>query len=213
MYRVPTLFGSCVIALSLAAAHEASADLVSNGGFENGDFTGWTPDPNPLDFSFVVAGTVPAPRSGTYDAWLGPPDMPESLSQMLTTDSAAQYELHYWLRHNPFESGANQFLVSWGGTMLSGASNCSGTDLGTFPYTECVFSHLSPTGSSTELKFSFQHETDYFQLDDVSVQVVPLPASMPLLLSVGLIMSVLAYKRRREMNMPRAARTANTPSV
>lgn len=213
MRHLTMLFGSCVVVSSLFAVNEASAELVSNGGFESGDFSGWTQTPNPLDFSVVVAGTVPPPHSGTYDAWLGSPDTLESLSQMLATDSAAQYELHYWLRHNPFESGANQFQVSWGGTMLSGVSNCSGTDLGTFPYTECVFSHLSPTGSSTELKFSFQHETDYFQLDDVSVQVVPLPASMPLLLSAGLIMSVLAYKRRREMNMPQSALTASMLSV
>src|SRR5262245_33178451 len=184
MHRV--VFTCAILALCVISTSGASpVNLVTNGGFERSDFTGWTL--SNTDFNFVD-GT---PHSGTYAAWLGPIGSLNFLSQTLATVPGTLYELHYWLRHEPFGSGTpSAFQVSWGGTIISDQ-----TALGTFPYTEFVFRNLVPTGASTELKFGFREDTDYFQLDDASVQAVPEP-SATLLLATSLL-GLLAYGWRR----------------
>jgi len=182
------------VALSLISA-TASANLVSNSGFETGDFTSWTQSGNE-GFTFVD-GT---PHSGKFAAWLGPegPSL-GFLSQQLSTIPDAQYELDFWLRHEPFGTGKpNIFEVFWGGELVDQMTVLGSlplTNVGSFPYTEVQLSLTAPS-ALTELQFGFMEDTDYFQLDDVSV----LPASMPepgtlILLASGL-MALLAYAQR-----------------
>jgi len=188
-----------VVVLCLMSGTVVSADLVTNGGFETGDFTGWTQSGN-LDFTFVDG----LPHSGISAAWFGPTDSLGFLSQTLTTVPGEHYELRYWLQHDPFGTGIpNAVQVSWGGALITNQLN-----VGAFLYTESVFSNLAPTGSSTELKFGFREDTDFFQFDDVSVQatsqVVPEPGTL-LLLGTGALSFVVYGWRRKPFALGIAA--------
>jgi hypothetical protein len=191
MHRISTAFLALALWLISGAA---SADLVANGSFETGDFTSWTQSGN-TGFTFVD-GT---PHSGKYAAWLGPEGSLGYLSQQLTTVAGTQYDLDFWLRHEPFGTGMpNEFDVFWGGVLVDQM-----TDLGSFPYTEYNVILPAAPAASTELKFGFREDTDYFQLDDVSVQPVPAPEigtgpGTVILLGSGLIALLAQGKRRRK---------------
>jgi hypothetical protein len=190
---------SILIGLSLMSSAVASANLVNNPGFETGDFTGWTQSGN-TEFTFVDGD----PHSGTQAAWLGPQGSRGFLSQTLATVPGETYELQYWLQHDPFGAGTpNVFQISWGGSFITNQM-----DVGTFLYTDFVFSDLIPTGTSTELAFGFREDTDFFQLDDVSVeaaaQAVPEPATL-LLLGAAVLLLVSRAPRLRRLYVAGAA--------
>ena len=62
MSRCVTVLGALALVCAVAAA-PAEGSLIVNGGFETGDFTGWTA--NPVSFSMYVDGTA---HSGSYGA-------------------------------------------------------------------------------------------------------------------------------------------------
>ena len=163
----------------------ASANLVVNGGFESGDFTDWTRSGNE-DLTFVD-GT---PHSGTYAAWLGPEGTLGFLSQQLSTAVGSQYALDFWVQHEPFGTGTpNMFQVFWADNPIA-VPGLPTTNLGDFDYTEYDVVLPVAAAASTELKFGFREDTDYFQLDDVSVEPVSLPVPEP---SIGFSLVLAAY--------------------
>jgi len=181
-----------VIGLSVTSSAVASGNLVNNPGFETNDFTGWSQSGN-TDFTFVDGD----PHGGVAAAWLGPTGSLGFLSQTLATVAGETYELRYWLKHEPFGTGTpSAFQVSWDGSLITGQ-----TDLGTFLYTEFVFSNLAPTGTATQLTFGFREDTDFFQLDDVSVEAASRTVAEPptlLLLGVGVLAFIGCARRFRK---------------
>src|SRR5579859_5070695 len=96
----------------LCGAGRARADYLVNGGFETGNFSGWTQSGN-TGFTFVSSSNA---YSGTYAAWLGPVGSLGHLSQTVATTPGASYDLNFFLSsHN---SGPNQFQVLFGGTTV-----------------------------------------------------------------------------------------------
>src|SRR3954467_1569574 len=100
-FTVKTL---CVAALLCIPAFAANANLVVNGGFETGTFSGWTL----VDTSGLSnVGSDPAfAHSGTYHANLGTAPVPPgpsnigSLSQNLGTAPGSLYSLSFWLAND-----------------------------------------------------------------------------------------------------------------
>lgn len=172
-----TLLISMSIFWVMLAGVALGANLVTNPGFETGDFDGWTQSGN-LDYTGVDVGNA---HSGTYAAEFGPVNLLGFISQNLTTVPGGTYDLSFWL-HNRF-SGTNQYQVYWGGILLTDI-----IDSISFPYTEISFGNLTASSSSTELKFGFRNDQSWFDIDDVSVSMtsVPEPAVM-FLLGSGLI--------------------------
>lgn len=169
----------------------ASSNLVYNGGFESGDFTGWILSGNP------IPGTVDAssPHSGTYAANLFASGSPGYLEQVLTTTPGTAYQLNYFLESDG--GTPNLFSTQINGTVLS-----SGTDIPSQPYVAYSFSFLA-TSASTHLLFGFQDDPGSLHLDDISVTAgtvtTPEPSSLDLLLLplAALVLSASTRRLRR----------------
>ena len=163
--------------LSLSAMNPAHAmNLVANGGFETGDFSGWTRSGN-LGDTGVNATSA---NSGQFGAFLGPVGSQGFLSQALTTVVGQSYELSYFLKNDG--GSPNNFSVSVGSTTLK-----SLTDSLAFPFEKFTSSFVA-TAAATPLTFAFQQNPAYFRLDDVSVTsatAIPTPALLPGLIGLG----------------------------
>jgi PKD repeat protein len=156
--------------------------LVSNGGFETGDFSGWTLADSGIygyDLVDTFYQSVPEgmePYTGSYFARMGQSGAPAHLSQTLATTAGAHYLLSFAL-NSPDGATPNKFSVSWNGTIL-----LSTTNLAAFgPNPALAWTNLqfvvTATGPATVLQFAIQDDPTALGLDDVSV----LPAQPQLL--------------------------------
>jgi len=162
--------------------------LLQNGGFETGDFSGWTTSGNfDLNCEAVVAGS-PNAHSGTFGAALGPPGTPGYLSQTLPTVAGQPYLLSFWVANvkGPTITIPNEFRVAWNTNASATNLVFDGLNLGAFDWTNMVFL-VTAAGSSTVLQFGFRNDPSFFALDDVTVT----PVTAPTFLSVAQTNGVL----------------------
>jgi Protein of unknown function (DUF642)/PEP-CTERM motif len=153
-------------ALILAAGGQARGDLVVNGGFETGNYSGWAQSGS---FSVVTGGPghVGAyiggygPNSGNYYAALGTVRVPGTLSQTLTTTPGQSYTLSFFLASDG--GTPNEFRVDWNGVTIFDQSNIAKQG-----YTKYSF-QVQAGGTATPLAFLERNDPGYLSLDDVSV--------------------------------------------
>jgi PEP-CTERM motif len=165
-------------------------NLVTNCGFETGDFAGWTHSGN-TGSSAVTSGASYV-NSGTYGAQLGPVGSDGLLTQVVTTSSGVLYNFGFYL-HN--DGGTpNDFSASWDGTPVFSLVNAPNS-----PYTPHIFSVLG-TGSDT-IQFAFRQDPNWWGLDDVGVipanAPVPEPATLTML-GTALLGAGFRHRKRRE---------------
>ncbi len=159
--------------------------LIQNGGFETGDFSGWTLNGNGAPYNFVTTsftyniGTrrhatniTINPHSGTYFAALHEPSVLAYLSQNLPTFAGQAYLLSLWM-DSPDGRTPNEFSVSWNGGTLFDQAN-----LPKLGWTNLQFI-VTATGSGTVLKIGARDDNAYLALDDVSVLAIPAAAFQP----------------------------------
>ena len=190
----------CAAALLCTVAWNAKAvNLVTNGGFETGSFSGWT-HTDPSNFDNI--GTDPLfAHSGTYHANLGASPGPGALSQSLTTVAGNFYTLSFYLA-NDITAGlgpSTAFEVFWNGvSVLALPANSPA-----FGYTNFTITGLVATGSASTLLFQYHHDNDFWRLDDVSVNVPEGGSTMwmalPTFAAIGLV-----YSRRGRKGLARA---------
>ena len=138
--------------------------LVQNGGFEAGNFTGWTQSGNTA-YTSVINGNSSFVHSGTYGVEAGPASSLGYLSLTLPTSNGQTYLLSLWM-DSPNITGTatpNEFRVSWNGTSIYDKTN-----IGKIGWTNLQFT-VTATGSSTALQIGFRDDPFYLGLDDVSV--------------------------------------------
>jgi hypothetical protein len=141
---------------------------IQNGGFETGDFTGWTLSPND-SWSFVTTAIQGiSPRSGSYFAALGAENSPGYLSQTVPTFSNQSYLLSLWLNSPKSSYTPNEFSVAWNGNTLFDQVNIPSTR----GWTNLQFI-VTATGNSTVLQFGERDDPWYLGLDDVSLTPIP----------------------------------------
>jgi hypothetical protein len=132
-----------------------------NGGFETGDFSGWTVSGN-TGFTSVSSSRA---RSGNFGASLGPVGSDGFLSQTLQTVPGKAYIVSFSLQTDA--GTPNDFSASWGGNLFFSQTNIPSSGYQTFTFTEVA------QGSPTVLQLGYRHDPAFFGLDDVSVIADP----------------------------------------
>jgi hypothetical protein len=187
-----------VILVGLSPA--ANANLVTNGGFETGDFSGWLVSG---DLDWVGVGTdlteLPEPgdvHSGAYAAYFGNWTSYSYITQTLATTPGQTYFLQFYVANNSGpEEWVNHFAAYWDGVSLSGGGTPAlpqenvapfNYDGGTFSGYSAYLFTVTASGCSTVLQFEAENFCGWYFLDDVSVVSTPLPPAL-LLLGSGLL--------------------------
>lgn len=164
-----SLWRSALFAAFIAGGSlQVRADLITNGGFETGTFSGWTN--NPVSFpQFVVNSPV---HSGSFAAEIaGFSNNPDTLTQTILTSAGQTYDLSFWRSvTGSLGVGQTQLLtVSWDGVPVL-------ADLNPGPQPYQPFSvNVVGTGSDT-LLFTCGNDPGLTYVDDVSlVPTLPVP--------------------------------------
>jgi hypothetical protein len=172
-----------VVALALAVMVSTpktfAQNLVANGSFETGDFTGWTSGGN-FEDTFVETGAFydyTGAQDGIYYAALGPVGSDGTLSQTFSDTAGGHYTFSFWFASvgdNP-----SDFSASWDGNQLLSLTNPNtGSSWTQYTY------NVTGTGTDT-IQFAFRDDPGYMALDNVSVSAAgggttPEPSSIML---------------------------------
>ena len=195
------LFGALVASGALQAGN-----IVVNGGFETGDFTGWSHQ------SWEVDSTGDAhPHSGTFSAFTGcvgasclDSSTPESgafIFQDLVTTNGQTYTASFF--YFPDDGTPNELDVYWNGSIVFTDVD----DLGGQNYHQVTINGLQATSGTTRLEFFGRQDPAWLNVDDVCVDVagaacggsdvggVPEPSSL-VLAGIG-VLGLAVFRRRR----------------
>ena len=147
------------LAVFAGASPAAAVNLVANGSFEAGTFTGWS-QVGDTSYTSVMSGPYyAAPTDGTHQARFGPTGGYGGITQAVGVAGTA-YRLSFDLGNN----AGNGAVVSFGGvTVLTDPV----ADGGAFHHYSFVV-----TPQSNLLTFSFFNQPAWYTLDNVVVQGV-----------------------------------------
>ena len=198
MFRRVIAFVTIYAGIGVAFSTKA-ANIVTNPGFETGDFTGWTlsgTDSSTSDNGIYYGVDSQDAHSGAFGAYFGPVGGILDLTQTLTTVPGTTYAVTFWLSESPDTPApyVNSFVASLGGITLASLSNTNGADYTEYTATATVSSATSILG------FGFRDDTGFFSLDDISVSpgtsvVTPEPATSMFVMSA---LALLVTVRRKK---------------
>jgi Immunoglobulin domain len=153
------------VAATLTVRGPVYSGVVLNGGFETGNFLGWTQAGADPGEDFVANGATAGilPHSGSYLAAFGAIGSLGYIYQNLLTSPGTPYLLSLWL-DSPNGLTPNEFFVAWNGNTLFDETN-----LPTIGWTNLQFV-VTATGTNTILEFGALDGPSYLDLDDISVE-------------------------------------------
>ena len=158
--------------LPVAVTLLVGESVVANGGFETGDFTGWTLVGDTIIGQLIYNTVAPEAEfsgvvhSGFYGAFLGQSGHEATLTQTVATTPGQYYAVSCWL-DNPVSGSGQQFHAYWGGTNFVALVNPPA-----FGWTNLVFL-TTAIDTNTVLQFAAENTPNYFGFDDVTVTPVP----------------------------------------
>ena len=135
-----------------------AGNLVTNGGFETGNFSGWTIGSYRPNDTFIISNS----HSGAFAAGLGTIGADGSLNQNIATIPGQHYTLDFWLL-NTRQASTEDFTVKFGGATVLNLANHPAQG-----YTEYTFDVLA-TSTITNLEFDYRHDPYEWRLDDIKV--------------------------------------------
>jgi hypothetical protein len=137
------------------AGNAAASNIVTNGSFETGDFSGWTQSVNTGSVFVGWSGTFGRScQDGLYCAFLGPVGSDETLSQTVSDVPGTDYTFSFWL--GAVGDDPSDFSASWdaGTPLLSVTDPIIGSLWTQYSYT------VTGTGSDT-IQFAFRDDPQY----------------------------------------------------
>jgi hypothetical protein len=195
--KVRTLLAIVAVTILLCAPMAFGQNLLTNGGFESGSFSGWTTGGN-FEDTEVVSGAFydyTGAQEGNFYAVLGPVGTDGTLSQSFATTAGTQYTFSFWIAS--VGDSPSDFSAYWDGTQVYSATN---------PDTGANWSQLSFTETGTghdTIQFNFRDDPEYIGLDNVSVVgqsgqgTVPEPSSFLLMGSGALALAGVIRRKLR----------------
>jgi len=187
--KKPMMAMAAIAAASFSAPAQAD---VTNGGFETGNFSGWTQTGNTTFNGVQCPGPSAVVDSGNCSAFFGPIGSIGGIEQNVTTVAGQEYRILFSL----MTDGGNpsSFSATFGTATLLSLTNPPAS-----PMTDYAISALA-TSNSTTLSFQFRDDPGFAFLDSISVVPVPEPSTwMMMLLGFGTI--GLAMRRRRRTGL------------
>jgi hypothetical protein len=154
-----------VALLSFATSVFAGTAQVTNGGFETGDFSGWTQFGDTAFNGVCTFGTCPlgeTPYAGNYSAFFGPVGDTGGIYQDITTVPGQTYTISFYLAL-PDVGTPNFFQVQFGDAVFNLTNFPGSFDWALFTMTDMA------TTTTTRLTFTFRNDPNYWFLDNVSV--------------------------------------------
>ncbi|HWQ37442.1 MAG TPA: putative Ig domain-containing protein [Burkholderiales bacterium] len=143
--------------------------LLVNGGFETGDFSGWSLT---LAYPYYPHSTVVAriaPQSGTFSVASGQVGTTDVLSQSVSSLPDQTYFLEFWLASlTPVALPGASFSVHWNGTVVTSLVDVVLSQYTRFQYT------VSGAAGGSSLSFVMRNDNDYWLLDNISVRAASL---------------------------------------
>lgn len=188
----------------------ATTELVTNGGFETGDFSGWS-DSNPGSASFFGVGTGAA-HTGSYAVSYGATDgIPDSITQLIPTTIGVSYHYEFWLLAeggdgggggggSELQAGSQVASLTFFEVAVGGVTVLSLADNPPFGYTQFAGNFVA-TDTSTALVFSGFNAPAFYHLDDVSVteaSPVPEASTTGSIALLGGLVGFACWQRRRQ---------------
>jgi hypothetical protein len=202
MFRHVLIAWSLALAVLTTARAEAAVNLVTNPGFETGDFTDWTVTGDGIAIDTVF------PNTGCCDvvfSALTTDLTPGVLSQTLATTSGQAYTLGFALLDEAGFSG-DTFAIDFGGFSETITGDMAAPP-GNLPSFYTAFSFAVPgsdiTSAMTTLSFeglNFPGIGIDWNLDDVSVtaapSTIPEPPAPLLIAALATVFSLSRVRRR-----------------
>jgi hypothetical protein len=173
-----------------------AGNIVTNCGFETGNFTPWTVvDPSGFTVLGGPSDAPSGPNSGNFFADLGALGSDGTLSQTLTTVPGQTYNFAFWLASDG--DTPNDFTATWDATNVFTQAS-----IPAMPYTLFTFSETAAAPSTT-ITFLERNDNGFLGLDDVSVvptgaAAAPEPGTLGSCLALGLVTGGVLLARRRK---------------
>jgi len=185
------VFVISMVALGVTLPAHATT-LVTNGSFEDpAVFFGWTQ----IGDSQFIAVTCDEAPDGNCFASFGAVGGTGGISQDLATVAGQIYTISFYL--SPDGETPSLVSVSFGGTVLLNVTNPPASD-----FQKLVFTAIAPTNTTT-LSFSFRDDIGSINLDAVSVDAAPEPATLGLMGLALVGLAVTRSRRRTSRQNPR----------
>lgn len=187
MKKIGASVAGLVMAAMAAFVAPAQANLVTNGGFEVGDFSGWVGTGDTSFNGVQCPGAGPGVYAGNCSAYFGPSSI-GGIEQTVNVGSTGMvWNLSFAFQ--PDGGIPSSLTVLFGGQTLLSLSDPSAGD-----FTLYEFSGIT-TADNMTLEFNFFDPVGFLFLDAVSVTAVPEPATTALM---GAGLAGLLYLRRRK---------------
>jgi hypothetical protein len=182
------------LAIAVALPAHAAPTLV-NGGFESGDFTGWTGTGDTTFNGVQCPGPGPSVFQGNCSAFFGPVGTTGGITQTVTSlVVGTDYVISFAFQ--PDGGTPSSFSATFGGLPLINLANPPGSFLG--PFQVLSFTRQA-TATSEALAFNFRDDPGFISLDAVSISVaVPEPATLAML-GIGFVGLWIGRRRRQQL--------------